>query len=195
MGCSAECAWARNCGRDRGDNGSVLFLPPPVRSLGIPALATLLLLAGCGSGDEQQSRDEMLPQDAQPTVSVDLVTVDGLGPVLADQDGYVLYMFPPDASSRVSCTGPCAGSWPPLSVTPDGTTAAGAGVSSELLGYLPDPNTGGDVVTYAGYPLYRYAGDLDPGTANGQALFLNGGPWYVVDAAGQVLTTDLPGAA
>jgi hypothetical protein len=32
-------------------------------------------------------------------------------------------------------------------------------------------------------------GDLTPETANGQALFLNGGPWYALTAAGQPVTT------
>ena len=47
---------------------------------------------------------------------------------------------------------------------------AGAGVTASKLGTLPDPNTGGRVVTYNGYPLYRYAGDLAAGQARGQAL-------------------------
>jgi hypothetical protein len=32
-----------------------------------------------------------------------------LAHVLTDADGHALYMFPPDAGSRVGCTGPCAG--------------------------------------------------------------------------------------
>ena len=40
-------------------------------------------------------------------------------------------------------------------------------------------------MTYDGWPLYRYAGDVDPGTANGQGLTLNGGPWYVMRPSGQ----------
>lgn len=128
-------------------------------------------------------------------MTVRLVAVAGLGPVLADGSGHALYMFPPDAGGRVSCTGPCAGTWPPLAITAGATPTAGAGVDGHLLGALVDPNTGGRVVTYAGYPLYRYAGDVDAGTADGQALFLNGGPWYVLDADGQPITADPDGAA
>jgi hypothetical protein len=54
---------------------------------------------------------------------------------------------------------------------------------------LPDPNTGARIVTYGGYPLYRYAGDIDPGSANGQGLFLNGGPWYALDPQARPITT------
>lgn len=147
------------------------------------------LVAGCGSGGVvTDERDEVLPQAAAEEVTVELATVPGLGEVLTDEEGYVLYMFPPDAARLVTCTGPCAGSWPPLAIEDDAEPTAGRGVDPELLGTLPDPNTGGQVVTYGGHPLYLYASDVDPGTANGQALFLNGGPWYVLDADGRPLT-------
>jgi predicted lipoprotein with Yx(FWY)xxD motif len=168
-----------------------------VRRAALPPVAILAaaLLAGCGSGAATaEERDEALPQLPAEEVTVQLVTVPGLGQVLADEEGYVLYMFPPDAARRVSCTGPCAGSWPPLAIEDGATPAAGDGVAPELLGTLPDPNTGGQVVTYGEHPLYLYAGDVDPGTANGQALFLNGGPWYVLDADGRPLTIDLRAA-
>ena len=163
----------------------------PIRPPARPALvfATAALLSGCGSEDAATNeRDDLLPQVAAEEVTVELVTVPGLGEVLADEDGYVLYMFPPDAARLVSCTGPCAGSWPPLAIQDDVEPTAGPGVDQALLGTLPDPNTGGQVVTYGGHPLYLYAGDVDPGTATGQALFLNGGPWYVLDANGRPLT-------
>lgn len=134
-----------------------------------------------------------LPQSAAPTVSLMLISLPGLGAVLADGEGHTLYMFPPDARRQVTCTGPCAGSWPPLAVQDDVRPMTGPGVDARLLGRVPDPNTGGQVMTYGGYPLYRYAGDVDPQSANGQALILNGGPWYVLDADGQPITTALKG--
>lgn len=169
----------------------------PVR----PAVRTALVIlaaalpSGCGSGDTAtDERDVVLPQVAAEEVTVELVTVPGLGEVLADEEGYVLYMFPPDAARLVTCTGPCAGSWPPLAIEDDAEPTAGQGVDPELLGTLPDPNTGGQVVTYGGHPLYFYASDVDPATAHGQALFLNGGPWYVLDADGRPLTAQPEGS-
>lgn len=159
-------------------------------SAAAPLLAAALAVAGCGETDTAAAGDPVLPQDAVATAEVGLVDVPGLGPVLADGEGFVLYMFPPDAASQVTCAGPCAGSWPPLAVADGVSPAAGDGIDAQLLGTLPDPNTGGQIVTYGGYPLYRYAGDVDPGTAHGQTLLLNGAPWYVLDAAGQPLTTD-----
>lgn len=120
--------------------------------------------------------------------TVDVRAVDGLGPILTDDRGRTLYLFPPDAKSRVSCTGPCAGTWPPLVIATGSRPTPGAHVRAGELGTVADPNSGARVVTYAGYPLYRYAGDIQAGTANGQDLFLNGGPWYAITPDGQPVT-------
>lgn len=57
---------------------------------------------------------------------------------------------------------------------------------ADLLGTAPDPD-GGRVITYNHWPLYTYAGDLTPGQATGQALDLNGAPWYVLRPSGAPL--------
>jgi predicted lipoprotein with Yx(FWY)xxD motif len=113
-----------------------------------------------------------------------------LGAIVADGSGRTLYMFPPDASRQVTCTGPCAGTWPPLTIARGDRPTAGPGIVRDRLGTMPDPNSGADVITYDNHPLYRYAGDVQAGTANGQALFANGGPWYVLSAQGLPVTTD-----
>ncbi|HZY77763.1 MAG TPA: hypothetical protein VFE40_15715 [Jatrophihabitantaceae bacterium] len=150
-------------------------------------------LAACGSGGPGSAADAVLPLRVPQHVSVGVRHVSGLGDVLVDGQGRTLYMFPPDAGRGVTCTGACAGTWPPLVIADSSAPSAGAGVIKTDLSTVADPNTGARVVTYAGYPLYRYAGDLAAGTANGQALFVDGGPWYVLDPDGQPVTTD-PGA-
>ena len=144
-------------------------------------------LLGCGSG-HGSARDSVLPLAVAPHVTVGVRQVDGLGDVLVDGQGRTLYMFAPDAGRGVTCTGPCPGTWPPLVIATAHATRAGAGVIAAEFGTVADPNTGARVVTYAGYPLYRYAGDVTARTADGQALFLNGGPWYVLDPDGQPVT-------
>jgi predicted lipoprotein with Yx(FWY)xxD motif len=100
--------------------------------------------------------------------------------------GLALYVFAPDDHRAMTCKGTCLGTWPPLMLPSGGRLAAGAGVKRALLGSDPDP-TGGRVVTYAGWPLYTYTGDVDPGQATGQALNLNGGLWYVIRPSGHPL--------
>jgi predicted lipoprotein with Yx(FWY)xxD motif len=84
--------------------------------------------------------------------------------------------------------GSCAALWPPVKLSSAQKKAvAAATAKSSLLGSDPDPE-GGSVVTYAGWPLYTYAADSGPGAANGQALNINGGTWYVLSPTGAVIT-------
>ena len=160
------------------------------RAHGVGILVVLLTLAlcGCGSSSKPRAHDALLEIPVPTSVTVKVRQDPVLGPILVDGKGMTLYMFPPDAGSRVTCTGACAGTWPPLVIADGDSPTAGSGVNGADLGTLADPNTGADVVTYGGYPLYRYAGDVAPGTANGQALYLNGGPWYVLNPDLQPVT-------
>ena len=60
---------------------------------------------------------------------------------------------------------------------------AGAGVSAAKLGTIK--RGGGSEVTYAGHPLYLYAGDSAPGQTNGQDLNQFGAGWYALSGAGR----------
>jgi len=120
------------------------------------------------------------------TVTIMARSLPGVGTVLVDSQGYALYVFAPDDHRAITCTGTCLGTWPPLMLPAGGRLAAGPGVKSMLLGSDPDP-AGGRVVTYDGWPLYTYAGDVQPGQASGQDIDLNDGEWYVINPSGQPL--------
>jgi predicted lipoprotein with Yx(FWY)xxD motif len=96
-------------------------------------------------------------------------------------------MFAPDKKQKVTCVGSCAALWPPLMVS-GGTPTAGGEAKSSLVGTDPDPS-GGQVATYAGWPLYTYLPDSKSGEATGQALDANGGYWYVLTPSGTVVHT------
>jgi predicted lipoprotein with Yx(FWY)xxD motif len=163
--------------------------PGQVRRQGPPlwaraaALAVVLLAAGCGSPGGTGSSH---PNGSAATVTVTARSVPGVGDVLVNSSGYTLYMFEPDGHRQVTCTGVCAATWPPLKLPAGGVPAAGTGVKASLLGADRDPE-GGEVVTYNGWPLYTYTGDVQPGQATGQAIDLNGGPWYVLRPSGAPL--------
>ena len=148
-------------------------------------------LAGCGRAPAQ-SGDSLLEIPVPAHVTVQAHDVPGLGEALVDGQGRTLYMFPPDAGSRVTCTGGCTGIWPPLVIATRDKPTAGPGINAKNLGTLHDPNTGALIVTYGGFPLYRYSGDATAGDANGQGLFLNGGPWYALNPDLAPITT-IPG--
>lgn len=173
--------------------GSVGPVDTPTGRAGLPAgllaVVAAIVLAGCAK-PPAGGRDPLLSIPIPQGVTVDTGAVAGLGTILTDAQGHTLYMFPPDAGSQVRCTGPCAGTWPPL-VIATGHRPAGAGlVNPADLGTIGDPNTGAAIVTYGGYPLYRYAGDLNAGVANGQNLFSDGGPWYALHPDMQPVTVN-----
>jgi predicted lipoprotein with Yx(FWY)xxD motif len=120
-------------------------------------------------------------------VQVSTKTISGLGSVLVNAQGRTLYMFTPDNHAKVTCLSSCASIWPPAKL-PSGQKAAASGEAKpSLLGSDADPE-GGEVVTYAGWPLYTYAADSGPGTANGQGVSANGGLWYVLSPSGKTIT-------
>jgi predicted lipoprotein with Yx(FWY)xxD motif len=102
-----------------------------------------------------------------------------LGTVLVDAEGYTLYLFEQDTGTKSTCTGDCAATWPAATVT--GEPTAGDGVDASLIGTSPRSD-GSTQLTYAGHPLYRFAGDTAPGDLNGQEV---GDVWYAVTADGQ----------
>jgi predicted lipoprotein with Yx(FWY)xxD motif len=162
------------------------------------ASAAIVMLTGCSAAPRSRAdgqRDALLELPVPTQVTLRTARASGLGEIVVDSQGRALYMFAPDASQRVSCVGGCAGIWPPLSLADGQWAAAGPGINPAQLSTLPDPNSGARIVTYFGHPLYRYSGDVTAGSANGQGLFTNGGPWYVLTPSGQPVTTNPAGAS
>jgi predicted lipoprotein with Yx(FWY)xxD motif len=148
--------------------------------------AVALLAAGCASAPAARPRaSETHAQDGR-TVTVMARSLPGDGTVLVTSTDYPLYMFTPDKHRAVTCTGECAGTWPPLKLPTGDKLIAGPGIKLALLGSDPDP-AGGRVVTYDGWPLYTYVDDVQAGSATGQNLDLNGGDWFVIRPSGQPL--------
>ena len=103
------------------------------------------------------------------------------GPVLYDGRGFVLYAFTHDRPGRSRCSGACAQAWPPYLVP--GAVRAGTGARQSLIATVRRAD-GSRQVTYAGRPLYYYAGDRKPGQILCQNVSEFGGLWLVVRANG-----------
>ena len=104
-----------------------------------------------------------------------------LGRILVDSQGQTVYMFAKDKNGTSSCSGQCATFWPP--VVAKGKPTAGSGVTSSMLG--TSKGSGGTMqVTYAGHPLYTYAGDTAPGQVKGNGSTNFGGLWSAVTTSG-----------
>lgn len=157
------------------------------RGLLLAVVAVTAALAGCGGHSGGSPGPG--PQRAGSAGSVHLGTrtIGKLGPVLVDGKGDTVYVFAPDKRKAVTCGSTCLSVWPPV-VVPDGQQpVATGGVRSSLLSTVTAPN-GDAVATYAGWPLYTYVGDYAAGQANGQAVDLNGGEWYVLGPTGRIVT-------
>jgi predicted lipoprotein with Yx(FWY)xxD motif len=118
---------------------------------------------------------------ASPRGATVTVGTSSYGPVLFDGRGYALYAFTHDRPGRSACRSACATAWPPFTVR--GAVRARAGARRSLLGTLRRVD-GTRQVTYAGRPLYYYAGDRKPGQILCQNVFEFGGLWLVVRASG-----------
>jgi predicted lipoprotein with Yx(FWY)xxD motif len=149
-----------------------------------------LALAGCGSsGDSSSTASPAPPKTASGGPATFGVAKGTLGSVLVDSQGRTLYLFQRDSSPRSSCTGACAAGWPPLRVTGKPTVGEGAKASIAVTSARSD---GKAQVVYNGHPLYRFAGDQQPGDVNGQGVNAFGGLWYAVSPAGDQVTTQAP---
>jgi predicted lipoprotein with Yx(FWY)xxD motif len=111
----------------------------------------------------------------------------GLGSILTDGTGRTVYLFEKDAGTTSTCYGACAGYWPP--VTTAGAPGSTGGLDATMLG-TSMRSDGSRQVTYAGHPLYYFAGDRQPGSTQGEGLKNFGGGWYVLDAHGVKIDRD-----
>lgn len=107
------------------------------------------------------------------------------GRVLVNSTGRTLYRYTKDSKGVNRCTAnaTCKAYWPALLVKSSVKPTAGAGASSKLIGTIKAAH-GMRQVTYAGFPLYFFAGDKKAGQVNGEDF---GSAWYVVDTKGALV--------
>jgi predicted lipoprotein with Yx(FWY)xxD motif len=149
------------------------------------AAVTLLALAAVGCGGGGYAATAGNPATAgEDTATVGVATI-GLGKVLVDSQGRTLYLFEKDSGGQSTCFGPCASAWPPLPAPSEPTVGGGANASLVATAKRSD---GAPQVTYAGHPLYLYAGDHQPGDANGQDSTGFGARWSALSPAGSAIT-------
>jgi predicted lipoprotein with Yx(FWY)xxD motif len=104
-----------------------------------------------------------------------------LGTVLTDGKGITVYLFEADTTTKPTCYGACATTWPPVLTT--GAPGVGPGAKASLLGMVK--RTDGKIqVTYAGHPLYYFAGSTKPGNVSGQGVHTFGASWDAVKPSG-----------
>ena len=135
-------------------------------------------IAGCGSSSKTAT-SSATPSTATAATTIGLATDASLGQILVDPQGMTLYRNTKEKGTTIVCSGSCATTWPPVTVSAGSTPYGPAGLPG-ALGTVTRPD-GAVQVTYKSWPLYRFAKDTKPGDANGQGV---GGVWFAVSATG-----------
>jgi predicted lipoprotein with Yx(FWY)xxD motif len=161
-------------------------------------VALALLAAGCGGGGSSTAaaNTEASASGGGASASgggmtVAATEVSGLGTVLVDSKGFTVYEFAKDKGSTSTCYGACEQNWPPVTVKGQ---PKGEGEMASQLGTTKRKD-GSVQVTFAGRPLYTYAGDTSPGEANGNGLTFFGGMWSAMDESGEAVSSSAGGEA
>lgn len=129
-----------------------------------------------GNAAEQPQPESAERADGEPVV----VAGSAFGDILVDAEGRTLYLFQSDTNGTSACVDDCEATWPPLT----GDVAAGDGLDASQLGSTQRAD-GSIQATYAGHPLYYFAGDQAEGDTNGQGV---GDVWFVVGPDGSAIT-------
>jgi predicted lipoprotein with Yx(FWY)xxD motif len=108
---------------------------------------------------------------AEPAQWVDT----GLGKVLADPAGMVLYTFDNDGKGAMksACTDKCIVNWPPF-LAPEGAMAEGEWT---IVDVVDKDGAAKKMWAYDGWPLYYWIKDAKPGETSGDGV---GEVWHVV---------------
>lgn len=166
------------------------------------AFSALLGLAACGDAGSARRPAEPLAKNGLPvpkwkgivptylTIHIGTIGLRNVGFVLADGTGRPFYAFEPDRRRAVTCTGACSLVWRPFTIRAVQALDLLPSLDSRLLGADSNPK-GAHVVTFGGWPLYRYVGDTLPYAANGQGVRSYGGRWYLVSRSGTLVTGSL----
>ena len=127
-----------------------------------------------------ETSEASVPVTGETTVKATLS--DNYGPILVDGDGVALYIYTKDTQNGTTsaCTDEeCTSEWTPL--TTQGAPVAGAGAIQNLLGTITRED-GTMQVTYNGWPLYYFSGDITTGSTIGQG---HEGSWFLIAPSGK----------
>jgi predicted lipoprotein with Yx(FWY)xxD motif len=132
----------------------------------IPVLA--IALAACGGNSSSSGGNgSVATATAAGAGTVSTKSISGVGTVLVDTKGDVLYTNNQDSGSKVACTGSCTSIWPPLAAPSSGQPTSDNASVQAMLGVVKGP--GGSQVTFGGKPLYTFVQD-SPGQATGNGV-------------------------
>ena len=144
----------------------------------------VVALAACGSsGSKTKTAATTEPTSEAKGPAASGVAINSaqtsLGAVLVNGEGRTLYHLTKESATNIVCTGQCASTWPPVTVSSGQKPQAGAGVTGTLT--VVNRPDGTQQAAINGQPLYMYSGDTKAGDTHGQGV---GGVWFALSASG-----------
>jgi predicted lipoprotein with Yx(FWY)xxD motif len=160
--------------------------------IAVPVLA--IGLAACGGSSSNSGSSNAASTAPVPASStsgtISTKSVSGVGTVLVDSKGDVLYTNNQDTASKMACTSACQSIWPPLMASGQPTSSDSA-VQAKL-------GASNGQVTYNGMPVYTFVSD-SPGQATGNGVTDSFGgtsfTWTAVMSSGSAGSSGSSGAA
>jgi len=157
--------------------------------LALPAIAAAAaVLAACSSSGTSSTSGGGSTSTSSPAAatagSLKTATIGG-ATVLTNANGFTLYSFAPDTSTKSNCNGACAQNWPPVK-----GPATASGVTG-TFGTIKRSD-GSAQATYNGHPLYTFVKDTGPGTDTGNGVNAFGGLWHALTASGSAAPAPAP---
>ena len=138
------------------------------------AAATLAACSSAGASPSASSSGSSSAAAAATAVGLKTATVGGVT-LLTNNKGFTVYSFAPDTSTKSTCNGTCAQSWPPVPATTSGVKGVFATIKR---------SDGSTQLTFHGHPLYTFVLDKSPGQAKGNGVNAFGGLWHEAPASG-----------
>ena len=156
----------------------------------VALVGVALLVAACGSSSSSSTASAPATTPASSSGSASGVSIGtakgSAGTYLTGASGRALYLWTKDSGGQSSCSGACAGVWPPVIASTAPTAASGVNASD--LGTITRSD-GTKQVTYKGHPLYYYVADPHAGTTSGQGSNSFGAKWWLVAPSGTAITS------
>jgi len=112
--------------------------------------------------------------------------VNGYGTVLVSAANQPIYILSSDPAGSSKCSGSCAKTWKPLTVS--GAPRGGSGITSSMLSSFKRSD-GTTQVLYDKHALYTHAGSA----ASAAGTASDGGVWYLINAKGQAVKSTTSG--
>jgi predicted lipoprotein with Yx(FWY)xxD motif len=155
--------------------------------------AVFTLVTACSSAGKDTAAQNTPPPPSEPaitttrnlpldTANLQVVQVPGVGEVVSDDDGFILYRYDKDTAQppKSNCVETeCVLLWSPVLAASGNVNVKG--IDKSLIGTV-ERGKGLKQVTLGGWPLYRYTDDEEVGSATGNGV---DGLWFAIKPDGQ----------